>query len=359
MLRPKPRCLPSYPRKGTGLVAFVGEAPSDAEMMDGRPLVGPSGRIFDQLLRSANLDRRDYLVTNVFDTQAPDNDVAKWTKSRTDAVAAGWPLEHDFDGRYFDPAFLEYNLARLGSELDRARPVCVVPMGNTALWAFTGLLSITAARGSCFLATRLRPGLKILPALHPAHVMRQWTYFHPTVADFMKAQREAEAGPKLEYTEREIWLRPTMTDMIAFEKRYLSKAELITLDIETTAVGRQITCLSLGADSTHALVVPFMDWSKPSRSYWPTVDAELAAWDYVERVLGSPTPKLMQNGPYDAYWLWARYGIAVRNYCEDTRLVHHVLYPEMRKDLGFMGASYANEGPWKLMRHGQGDKRDD
>jgi hypothetical protein len=31
-------------------------------------------------------------------------------------------------------------------------------------------------------------------------------------------------------------------------------------------------------------------------------------------------------------------------------LLHHALYPEMQKGLGFLGSIYSNEPAWKLLR---------
>jgi hypothetical protein len=34
----------------------------------------------------------------------------------------------------------------------------------------------------------------------------------------------------------------------------------------------------------------------------------------------------------------------------DTMLLHHSMYPELPKSLGFLGSIYTNEAAWKLMR---------
>lgn len=45
-------------------VVFVGEQPGDAEDLQGRPFVGPAGRVFDDALAEAGLDRKQTYVTN-------------------------------------------------------------------------------------------------------------------------------------------------------------------------------------------------------------------------------------------------------------------------------------------------------
>jgi uracil-DNA glycosylase family protein len=46
-------------------VMFVGEQPGDQEDKAGRPFVGPAGKLFDQALEDAGIDRTRVYVTNV------------------------------------------------------------------------------------------------------------------------------------------------------------------------------------------------------------------------------------------------------------------------------------------------------
>lgn len=45
-------------------IAFVGEQPGDQEDLQGRPFVGPAGRLFDRALAEAGIDRGAIYVTN-------------------------------------------------------------------------------------------------------------------------------------------------------------------------------------------------------------------------------------------------------------------------------------------------------
>src|SRR5436190_13118900 len=46
-------------------VMFVGEQPGDREDIEGKPFVGPAGRILDEALQVAAIDRKDVYATNV------------------------------------------------------------------------------------------------------------------------------------------------------------------------------------------------------------------------------------------------------------------------------------------------------
>lgn len=329
------RVPPQWPARRPCKIAFVGEAPSDEEI-DGeppQPFLGPAGRVFNAILRSANIDRAECLVTNVFDEKAPDNDCTEWMadKGRTDAA-----------------------FARLRGEIEACNPNVIVPLGATALWAFLGTNGIKDYRGAVTKATRVVPGAKILPTFHPAYIIKQWKHLPIAVADFIKAACEGEFA-KVRYPSVELIIEPTLAEVKAFCHECL-KADLLSTDIETG--WGQITNIGLAPTPKLAMNIPFWDVRKPNRSWWPTLDDELAAWAAIREPLECrDVPKLGQNFTYDAMWLYRKANIGVRNYREDIRLMHHVMFPELPKDLGTMGGLYTNLGPWKNWS-GRQEKRD-
>jgi DNA polymerase len=52
---------------------FVGEAPGRQEAKTGRPFVGAAGRILDELLADAGLERKDVYITNIVKDRPPEN----------------------------------------------------------------------------------------------------------------------------------------------------------------------------------------------------------------------------------------------------------------------------------------------
>lgn len=338
------------------LIAFVAEAPSTEELAGGRPLIGPSGRVFNSLLRTAQMDRAEYLITNVFDEKIPENELANWLVPMKTAMELGITDIPPVGKAGFLDLDHRWHLDRLAKELQKWKPTVVVPLGGTALWAFTGQTTITALRGGVLPATRIVPGVKLLPTFHPTAVIHQWKFFPVVVGDLLKAQREARRGPAIIYPERHLILEPSIDEIAQLVPRLLA-AERLSVDIETG--WGQITCIGFAPDSGTAICIPFLDKRVPSRNYWATDVEEARAWQLVKRLVESDTPKLGQNfGAYDAYWLLVKKGIRPRNLRDDTRLMHHALYPELPKDLAFMGASYTDQGPWKSWGKKQG-KRDD
>ena len=333
---------------------WTGETLKDRALAGGKPalpLVGPSGRLFNGALRAAGIDRRDCWVGNLFEEKAPKNDVEPWLR---------------------DPERLGPAMERLSAELVRAQPTVIVALGATALWALCEISEIGKVRGSPLKATRLLPGTKVIPTYHPAAILRTYKHFPLLIGDLVKAVAEAEKGPELVYPWREFTLEPSLEEVRRWVWPELNwglqdsrgenfpsllDSDLLSVDIETG--WGQITCIGFAPDHEHAICIPFVDLRKPSRSYWATVEEELEAWRLVKAVLESPVPKLGQNfGGYDAYWLLKKKGVRPMNYREDTRLMHHALYPELPKDLASLAAAYSELPSWKHWNKGSEDKRD-
>jgi uracil-DNA glycosylase len=51
-------------RTAAGAMVLVGEEPGDQEDKQGRPFVGPAGRVLDRALREAGIDRAEVYLTN-------------------------------------------------------------------------------------------------------------------------------------------------------------------------------------------------------------------------------------------------------------------------------------------------------
>ncbi len=358
------KVLPQLP-KAPCKILFVGEAPRDEEFVKGHHLVGSDGFLLAQALRAAKLlspdgmpdgyernqrretarllwERREHGVTCVFDTAIPPHThqkISKFAKENPERVAMA--------------------LARLTEEIEACRPNLIVPLGAVALWALTGNASIDNYRGAVGAATRLSPGTKILPTYAPFQIRTTYKLLYTWIADLAKARRESET-PIISYPKREIWLEPTHADLENFRQLYIRPdAGPLSVDIETG--GGHISCLSLSPSAWHSIIVPFVDYRKPDRRYWPDARAEVRAWEFVRAVLeDGSVAKLFQNGgAFDIFWFLDQQGISVLNYSEDLRLVHKTLWPELTASLKFIGASWGSAHSWKAgVSHWDASKRD-
>lgn len=324
-------------------IALVGEAYGEHEERQRVPFVGPSGYELTRMLDEAGIRRADCFLTNVFNLRPAGNDIETLCGNKAGDTTGLPPIR---TGKYIRAEYLG-ELERLNEELRREAPNIIIALGGTASWALLHDGRISKIRGTVSECVTL-PGIKVLPTYHPAAILRQWDNRHVTILDLMKGKRESEFK-EIRRPEREIWIEPSIEDLETFYERHLVTSSLISFDIET--VGDQITCVGFSGDHRTALVIPFFCPGRTPPSYWSSPDLERQAWGFVRRVLESETPKLAQNGLYDVHFLWRRYGIPVRNFSEDTMLLHHALQPESLKGLGFLGSVYTNEASWKLMRN--------
>jgi uracil-DNA glycosylase len=322
-------------------IAIVGEAWGEHEERQRSPFVGPSGYELTKMLEEGGIHRADCFLTNVFNLRPrPTNDIENLCSKEK---AGGFPPLKA--GKYLLPKYFP-EVSRLLTELRDTKPNVAILLGNTAAWAVLHNSGIRKIRGTITNSPVL-PGLKCIPTYHPAAVLRQWDLRAVTILDLAKAGREA-AFPEIRRPERTVYIEPSLTDLEWYYDNYLEHAKQITFDIETAA--QQITCIGFAPDDKSAIVIPFTDPRKAGGSYWPSKEDELRAWAYVRRVLDSDRPKVAQNGLYDIHFLWRAYGITVRNFEDDTMLLHHALQPESEKGLAFLGSVYTNEASWKLMR---------
>jgi uracil-DNA glycosylase len=121
------------------LVMIVGEAPGASEDEQGRPFVGRAGKLLDQLLAEAGLEREQVYITNVVKARPPGN-----RDPRADEVAHHMP-------------WLEAQLALI-------QPRLVVPLGRHALAHFTDGAKISEVHGT----EVTERGRALFPMYHPA-----------------------------------------------------------------------------------------------------------------------------------------------------------------------------------------------
>ncbi len=67
-------------------IVFIGEAPGKNEDLKGVPFVGAAGKFLDEMLDSANLQRKDVYITNIVKYRPPNN-----RDPEPDEKAAFWP----------------------------------------------------------------------------------------------------------------------------------------------------------------------------------------------------------------------------------------------------------------------------
>src|SRR5213592_5116011 len=133
-------------------VVFVGEQPGDQEDLQGRPFVGPAGKLFDKALDDAGIDRTQVYVTNAVKH-------FKW-------VARGKRRIHQ------KPNWSEIAACRpwLDAELEVVEPRVLVCLGATAAQALLGRdFRVSRQRGELVESDLAE---NVIATVHPSSILR-------------------------------------------------------------------------------------------------------------------------------------------------------------------------------------------
>lgn len=136
----------------TARLMLVGEQPGDAEDRQGLPFVGPAGRLLDQGLEGAGIERKDAYVTNVVKhfKWVPKGRLRLHQKPNAREIGACMPW--------------------LEAEIELIKPDVIVAMGVTATQALVGRsLRVTREHG-LLLPGNLAP--HALVTVHPSSILR-------------------------------------------------------------------------------------------------------------------------------------------------------------------------------------------
>jgi DNA polymerase len=146
-------------------IMFIGEAPGRSEDEKGRPFVGTAGRILDDLLQKAGIERSQVFITNVVKCRPPNNRVPE-----EDEAAACRP-------------YLERQIA-----LIKPKVICI--LGRTAYSSLLGGSSITVNRGKIV----EKAGQKYFLTFHPAAAIYNKSLLSALEADLKKLAKEIKEG---------------------------------------------------------------------------------------------------------------------------------------------------------------------
>ena len=204
-------------------VMFIGEAPGFQEDRQGRPFVGPAGKLLDGLLASIGTNRDDVFIANMVKCRPPDN-------------------------RDPDPGELAACTKFLDRQIELVNPKLIVTLGRFAFGRYFPGEGITKARGRL----REKVGRKIFPVLHPAAVLRR-DELRPTMIEDFKALSEILEGG-IEDTDSEAGVNAPTASETAVPTAQLSfvdasgpaavptvQAETSTVNVEEASRPEQLT----------------------------------------------------------------------------------------------------------------------
>lgn len=308
-------------------IMLVGESPGEEEDNLGKPFVGYAGKTLDALLSQAGIARYQCLVTNVARERPPANKIHFFFEDKKCTIPK---------------PKLQVWIEKLKEEIELYRPNVIIALGVTALWALTGEKRISEFRGYILPCT-LVPGQKVLATYHPQAVNYDWKLYFQTVLDLRKGLRHSEF-PEIKDGKQTLLPNVDLKTFINYMEECIAHPEWkdLSVDVETLQPGSHIEELGISHDPDFGMSILLLKGRAPAL---PERD-ELLLWQTFARLVACKQV-VMQNGAYDIGVLWHNNHILVENLRMDTLIAAHVCWPELPRDLGFLGSICLDIAPWK------------
>jgi uracil-DNA glycosylase family 4 len=317
-----------------GAIMFCGKHPGKDDDSIGRPMTGPNGKIFWELLRDAGYKQGEVYVTNCI----------KCAPITMNATQRHWKACQN--------NFLE--------ELARVKPKMVVAVGAEATEFLTGKTGIMGLRGKG-LSCALDESYTVYPirqpmALEHANYADRESLKATMVADLRELRSILYNGGKVTVDTVEdstdYKIAETPEDVDAFLEE-LDKCEELGCDLETTGFdedeeGAAIVAIGFSKGPGHGRAIPLLSKGENSIFWW--------ADDYLKDVL---TPKIVEFVQrkkifghnfikFDCRWMRKHWGIDPQNIDFDTLLGSYASYHGLRSyELEVLANSFCGMTRWK------------
>jgi DNA polymerase I-like protein with 3'-5' exonuclease and polymerase domains len=212
----------------------------------------------------------------------------------------------------------------------------IVPLGEYAMQIVTGLEGIAKWHCNVVKAKAEFEGRKVIPLLHPEHVIKQYGDSAYLSFGCMRV-REESAFPHIRVADRTFKLGPSFEETMTYLYDVVAKAEVLGVDIETGS--GQINTVGFAVSPLEAIAIKTLpEFYTPEQHY--------KIWGAIGAILEGPQPKVLQNFIYESTW-FARYGFHMRQVVHDTMWAMKFLHPEFEKGLDNVGRIYTTYPYWK------------
>lgn len=294
-------------------VMFVAEAPGRFEVIEGVPLIGPSGEVLRRTLSVLGIDPSKVYYSNACLCRPPENRTPE-----LDEIKAC----ND----------------RLIAEVRRVKPKVIVALGTTSLRALVKVQgSITEVRGQALWSETLKA--YVLPTFHPAYVLRQ-------TRNYSLFERDLEKIKTLVNLSSSVQVKPIETETIVAKSvldalkaiNFLQKQPALSCDVETSGfdfLENRILSIGFSWQEGRALVIPGKFLNDP-----------LVKLNLKTLFLRNGITWIYHNGKFDVKFLRTYLGFFPPiNY--DTILASSVLDSNGPHDLKFLAREFFGAPDWE------------
>jgi DNA polymerase-1 len=251
-------------------IILVGEAPGQNEDLKGRPFIGESGKILDNVFAELDIDRDDVYITN--------------------AVKCATPVENKKPGKKELAACRKY----LQKEIEKINPNVVGCMGAVALEAVLQRTGITKLQNNVFESEEF--GVKVVPVLHPAYILRNPGAYRNLQKGMEIIRQESYRKEKVKYTKVKTnhvdASTPRQIDKVLSQ---LEKRSRFTFDLETTSLNpieAKIILIALSWQKGLGITIKWKSLSKKQKHR-------------LQKIFLSKKTKIGHNLKFDIQVLWS------------------------------------------------------
>ena len=301
--------------------------PTSEEFQFNKAFVGASGYFFDRCLEIAGVNRRHAYITFIQPSEG-----------------------------YADPELWNQSIEAFTSMVRMFKPHLVLAVGEAAYTALTGNKGLKLWRG----VVTHNVFSKVMSTFDPAEVLLmgdasakkeaagkgriRYGYGSGRITllnDLKRAKAEA-ALPDFELPDRKLWSQSSFEEIMGCLEHFARAPEL-AFDIETK--GNWIDRIAFSDSSDFALSIEI--------DKGPMKEEVKGR---VKDLLTTHKGLIAQNGFFDVPKISHNWEIRMPRLLADTMVAHHLLYPDLPHDLGYMASVYCNVG---TILHPPGWEEDD
>jgi len=346
--------VPPEANKGASF-AVVGDYPSDLDVQQRRPFMGPSGNLLTSAFSTCGVQRGDIHWTSAVLCQPPENNMEAFLNGikKQNKKIEKENRSRAKEGLEKIPTIStphECCAPRLQSELGRFKKI--VPCGRTAIKQVVHRsASIGDLRGGPMEVDRDGETLKILPIMHPSYVHKSLRWLATFRSDVGRAVKWFRNG-KLNWSPPEVLYHPSAGQLREFLNT--PNVPYWTYDVETDGIEcltANLRCIAVGTVNA-VVVVGYLSIDGKTPFYTPQDMADINA---VFREFFEDETKLKVGhnaGYYDKIVMKERLDIDVKPLL-DSMIMHRLVESELPHNLGFVGSLYTEAPSWKTDRQGR------
>lgn len=328
-------------------LVILGHMPTPEDAANGYPFSSGLGRNLSALLTQANISRNHIGVGYIYPRPTRFGD---WKSLFLDKACTlpGPELQEAID--------------RLEIQLQEMKVNCIVCLGGDAMHLLTGQSKIETFRGYTLQSTIFKKPIKVIPSYDLKRLYAERHQNYTMTIDLKKGYNNS-LHPALAYPEKQLITSASPGEfidyadwLIAVKKKGIYQSNLIgkfpcaeevetgiALDIENTlGNGCHITQFGIGHSLNFAMTINFV---KGKTACLNEAD-ETRVWMKIAELAKSDLTWIAHNGVHDSSVLWLNNHILFK-IDFDTMLAAQLLWPELKKSLGFLSSICLDVPPWK------------